>query len=372
MLYRNDEQLRLLDDTFNSPDNKVRAFETFSFEYPGGAAMNWMITQDDIDDMRRSIAGDPVANRRERSKNDEEMRRLVEWWNNRPTAIRQHRTISAPDQPQGIRFKPSLIVAPDVQKMLNSVLYEFRIYVHRLGYTPKRGWVEVEDLPDDAFNMHYDHSRNAIVVGKELADEYDGIMRKFMHHVLFETAEEIAQHAGLESGLADYFPCSFKGDPKFGARAVEIFNKKYPGMFSRPYLRELDIPRRFDTLEDSPESHDEGEVWGGAFWDIRHALGKDAQGNNLADVLLLRTVINMRPLGDGKEAWAEFLRQILEQESPRNRWPVRLIDPRRVPETRADTLIAPVRGPAWVMVKHSSGSQCWGWRPLHICGVNKL
>ncbi len=174
MLYRNDEQLRLLDDTFNSPDNKVRAFETFSFEYPGGAAMNWMITQDDIDDMRRSIAGNAADNRGEPSKNDEEMRRLVEWWNNRPTAIRQHRTISAPDQPQGIRFKPSLVVAPEVQKMLNSVLYEFRTYVHRLGYTPKRRWVEVEDLPDDAFNMHYDHSRNAIVVGKELADEYDG------------------------------------------------------------------------------------------------------------------------------------------------------------------------------------------------------
>ena len=35
MLYRNDEQLRLLDDTFNSPGDHGRMFDTFSFEYDG-------------------------------------------------------------------------------------------------------------------------------------------------------------------------------------------------------------------------------------------------------------------------------------------------------------------------------------------------
>ena len=59
MLYRNDEQLRLLDDALNEPDDKVRMFDTFSFEYPGGAAMNWTITLDDIQDVRRSIAPGP-------------------------------------------------------------------------------------------------------------------------------------------------------------------------------------------------------------------------------------------------------------------------------------------------------------------------
>jgi hypothetical protein len=47
---------------------------------------------------------------------------------------------------------------------------------------------------------------------------------------------------------------------------------------------------------------------------MRHALGKDAQGNNLADVLLLRTVMNLTPPGVGKEARVGFVRQLLEQE----------------------------------------------------------
>jgi Patatin-like phospholipase len=315
MLYRNDEQLRLLDDTFNSADDTVRTFETFSFEYPGGAAMNWIITRDDIDDMRRSIAAGLGVNPDEKSKNDDEMSRLIAWWNNRPTAVRQQRKISAPDQAQGIKFKPSHVITPDVQKKLNSVIYRFRVYVHRLGFTPKRAWVEVEDLPDDPVNMYYSHELNAIRVGKELADEYDGIMRDYTHYICFENGtHQWEDLVGLESGLADYFPCSFKGSPEFGARAVEIVNKANPGQFSRPYLRELDNARRFDTLEDSPESHDEGEVWGGAFWEMRHALGKDAQGNNLADVLLLRTVMNLTPPGVGKEARVGFVRQLLEQE----------------------------------------------------------
>ncbi len=87
-------------------------------------------------------------------------------------------------------------------------------------------------------------------------------------------------------------------------------------------------------------------------------LGKDAQGNNLADVLLLRTVINMCPLGDGKEVAGRFRQTDPRAGAPRNRWPVRLIDPRRVPETRADTLMRLGKGPAWVMVKSLSGRQC--------------
>ncbi|MBV8233035.1 MAG: patatin-like phospholipase family protein, partial [Planctomycetaceae bacterium] len=295
MLYRNDEQLRLLDDTFNSPSDKVRMFDTFSFEYPGVAAMNWMITRDDIDDMRRSIAVKPGTGPGKKSKNDDELARLVAWWNNRPTAIRQQRTISAPDQPQGIKFKPSPVFTPDVQKNLNSVLYKFHVYVHKLGFTPKRGSVEVEGFPSKPFSMHYDSSRNTIVVGKELADVYDVIMRQYMHHVLFENDRRTWEHLkGLESGLADYFPCSFEGSPNFGERAVEILNKTKPGRFSKPYLRVLDNRRRFDELGSYPESHDEGEVWdrtlshdegevwGGAFWDLRQELGKDAQGNYLA------------------------------------------------------------------------------------------
>jgi hypothetical protein len=76
----------------------------------------------------------------------------------------------------------------------------------------------------------------------------------------------------------------------------------------------LDNRRRFDQLGNNPDPLDEGEVWGGAFWDLRQALGKDVQGNHLADVLLLRTAMNLSPPGVGTDARAEFVKQLLEQE----------------------------------------------------------
>ena len=154
---------------------------------------------------------------------------------------------------------------------------------------------------------------NTIQVGEKVVDEYDAIRHEYVHSI--QNDRRMWEHpVGLYEGLADYLPCSFKSSPNFGERTAEILSKTEPGSFTKPYYWTMDNRRRFDELGDHPESPDQREVWGGAFWELRQGLGKDAQGNYLADVLLLRTVMSLTPPGAGTEARADFVRQLLEQE----------------------------------------------------------
>src|SRR5262249_25870784 len=55
MSFRNDEEIRTIDDWFNRGANHRRFFETFVFENPLEFAMNWFLSVDDLADMQRSI-----------------------------------------------------------------------------------------------------------------------------------------------------------------------------------------------------------------------------------------------------------------------------------------------------------------------------
>ena len=79
MYYRNEEQLRLLDDTFNA--NGGRLFERFNFTNRGHAAMNVIINKEDIDAMRRDFDASPAGGAGIGDDNYREMRNLVTWWN---------------------------------------------------------------------------------------------------------------------------------------------------------------------------------------------------------------------------------------------------------------------------------------------------
>jgi hypothetical protein len=109
-------------------------------------------------------------------------------------------------------------------------------------------------------------------VERELSDV---ILREYMHHVL------LGQSLGgenalslLESGLASYFPCSFKGDPRF---APSISGGDWNLKNTRK-ITELDLQ---DTAVRFSKAI---PVWGGVFWELRENLGRDT-----ADGLLLKT-----------------------------------------------------------------------------------
>ena len=319
MLYRNEEQLRLLDDTFNKPKAGPRMFETFVFANPGGAAMNWIVALDDIRVMQKSIAGGRASSAAETSNNDQ-MSKLIHWWHDEPYATGRERAIPAPDRLEQTEIEASSELTPYAEKRLATAISRFRAYLHKLGFVPKKGSVKVRIGTDplEKDNAQYDSRENTIMVGADLnlSRDKDAVLREYVHHALIEEGtQKWLYFPGVESGLADYFACSAQNDPEYGERVIEVARKVAPKQFNKPYVRIMDNSRRFDSLPLLPEEHDEGEVWSGAFWDLRRKLDKDDQGNYRADVLLFRTALDLRPPAQGAEARAEFVRQLLEHES---------------------------------------------------------
>jgi hypothetical protein len=84
--------------------------------------------------------------------------------------------------------------------------------------------------------------------------------------------------AGIESGLAAYFPCSFKGSHLFGDGAAHLAGQSVP-------FFDLTNTRQTHEIEKNSESVATAglEVWGGAFWRLRAELG-----SSIADRLLWR------------------------------------------------------------------------------------
>jgi hypothetical protein len=123
---------------------------------------------------------------------------------------------------------------------------------------------------------------------------------------------------GVLSALASYFPYSFKDSPRYGDPVAEQLDKNDPDPSTKGYYGNINNRLRFDSIRDGLDWIErylaEGEVWAGAFWELRQGFGRDAQGNHLADVLLMRTALNLSPPSEGAEARADFVRQLLEQE----------------------------------------------------------
>jgi hypothetical protein len=192
--------------------------------------------------------------------------------------------------------------------MIGLHIYNFKKFMFNIGFTPQNN-VNITTNKAYRTTMHYKHNENTIYLSTDLPRDYDAFMREYMHFVnrygqpgLWDRLE------GVESGLGDYFPCSFNDSPEFDKFIARILKRPSGN------LRNLDNSGRFDTLATNPERHVEGLVWGAAFWDLRKVLGNDAQGNHRADVLLLRTATRLKPPGAGIEARADFVRQLLEQE----------------------------------------------------------
>src|SRR5438270_4136168 len=165
-------------------------------------------------------------------------------------------------------------IAPELERKLGAVLEQFHAYLADLklsvGQVPT---VRMEEM--DVPNAYY--VENQIVLSKELADDPDIVCREYSHHVLVgvvaQNRRDFQAAMAVESGLADYLPCSFKDDPLFGPRAMKAFEALSPSFAGRPAIRNLENRRRFDDVPAGAPPvalfQDVGEIWGGALWELR-------------------------------------------------------------------------------------------------------
>jgi hypothetical protein len=164
--------------------------------------------------------------------------------------------------------------------------------------------IRIDDL--DTPNAFYQQGSNTIVVDAKLSADRDVISREYMHHVLFGTetpggAYSTPHLRAIESGLADYFPCSFSNDPHLGEASASVFG--------RPYIRSLANQRSFAELEGIDRlqmPYDGAEVWGGAFWEIREQIRPE-----VLDPILARAWQSVSWPAEDAEAAPAFLEALL-------------------------------------------------------------
>ncbi|OGO28061.1 MAG: hypothetical protein A2Z16_04185 [Chloroflexi bacterium RBG_16_54_18] len=190
---------------------------------------------------------------------------------------------------EGIVFEASPLLTTDLQRRLEAAFTGFQNYFRELGYKPSGKPVGVRVDSQFTDNAYYEGSGNRIVLGANFAHDPDVLYREFSHHVLFHPYQGVAQREedirGIESGLADYFPCSYTDDPRLGEQVAPILQKLYgEGSFNKPYIRNLDNAMKFSDLPPKAPEQLTGEVWGGAFWEMRRLLGQEK-----ADRLLFST-----------------------------------------------------------------------------------
>ena len=169
-------------------------------------------------------------------------------------------------------FNDSADLTPATQAALSDTLGAFLAYLDKVGFPRDEGAIAIEVRPDFD-NAHYEPDRRTMVLGVKLRDDPDVARHEYMHHALAAAGAKYRQEPqflAIESALADYYPCSFSGDPTVAAIAARNLG------LDPPWLRHLTSPAGYADLAGQPEHHGAGEIWGSLFWDVRAQIGAPA------------------------------------------------------------------------------------------------
>jgi hypothetical protein len=179
-----------------------------------------------------------------------------------------------------IRFEQPSALLPEIQVAVEQRIKDYRTYLQSLGYHLPTKELRIAVVLNGTDNAFYDGEK--FVISANLITIPEIIYREYNLRMLVETNPSSWnamswKAQAILSGLADYFSCSYQGEPKFGEKYVEILGDKSPAEFrKRGFLRNLANNRLFPTDAADPvelEEHAAGEVWGGVFWDLRTILG---------------------------------------------------------------------------------------------------
>lgn len=197
---------------------------------------------------------------------------------------------------------------PGQAEDLAQVVSDFRAYLRTVdeGLELPLPTVRVQRGLD---NSYYDGARDEIVLDSAFAADPYAVLREYGHHVLTETRampDEWLESPDwdIESGLADYLAASFTGNPKIGE--VIAAHLRESGRFDRPFIRELDNDRSFPDIAPEEPYQGAGEVWGGAFWDLREAIGRED-----ADRVVVAAWLGGGSFGAGRRA-GDFAARVVD------------------------------------------------------------
>jgi len=193
---------------------------------------------------------------------------------------------SLPSPDGRLGFEKSEFLTETVRRGLEAALGRYFDFLDRVGFPKPSRTVTVAIDPDDMLNAYYSEGR--IVIGRRLVDDTSVAFREYNHHMLMagKDKEWKGPFGALESGLADYFACSFLNSPKLGEKMAQLFEPKMP------FIRNLVNNKSYSDLknpDDADYIYSGAEVIGGFLWGIRGRLGAE-----VADPMVATTWLSFR------------------------------------------------------------------------------
>jgi hypothetical protein len=177
-----------------------------------------------------------------------------------------------------VEFEKSSVLSQPLQGKLQALLDSYFIYLEKIGFPASGSQVKVKIVDDRVVNAYY--VNNSMVIHRQLADDPSVALREYNHHILDADKHGWRSNiVAIESGLADYFACSFLDSPLLGGKSAKAFGQDLQ------YIRNLANEKRFEELLKVGETQYPylgAEVWGGAFWTLREKLGHDVADAVLA------------------------------------------------------------------------------------------
>lgn len=174
-----------------------------------------------------------------------------------------------------LNIRQSTYVPTSVQTDLSRRLGYFVSYLAKIGFPPPSEKIDVRFLEYYEINSYYSPQDNAIYIGPRIVSDPHAALQQYAQYklVVSRSLKDCTgdDAYGLCIGISDYLTSSYLDNPKIGSVVAKIYQ------FDRPYLRILENQISYHEVENGKrrEPHEIFEVWGGAFWAIRQAVGRD-------------------------------------------------------------------------------------------------
>jgi hypothetical protein len=223
---------------------------------------------------------------------------------------------------------PSSALSSEHATRIQRDVKSFRAYLVKAGFRIPPGGIQFEVVPGDSIDgyySYYDWDERVIKVAGKYADYIDPFLHEYMRYALISDWEDTPDpfnhpkwwpYYSICSGLAVYYPCSYKGNPVYakGSGGPEVILYNQTTFSGKP------------TNEVSADSIGVG-AWGGAFWELRNWVGKP----EVVDRLLASTWVSWHPFNPD-EISASFVRKLIkidQTEGGQNEYDIRAVFNRR-------------------------------------------
>jgi hypothetical protein len=230
-----------------------------------------------------------------------------------PGPVAPHQEISGPVLPatgERITFLPGPQVEQPVKDRIAADLASFAGYLKGLGYRPPGTEVNISFQPQPPFQFYYDPWSHTIYIYPPFAKDTDVALHEYTHRMLLAATQQTSfdhmsdTYHAMESGLAYYYPCSFRSHSDFGV----IVARENPELW-RP-LNLLNHP----SFEMAFNDLSAREIWASAFWDVRELLHQERADRLL---LLAWSQLSLADLGGADPTrLVRLMTQDLENDGP--------------------------------------------------------